>query len=106
NWSHNDNKARFHISVGVAYGSDTELVKQLLLNVARSNAEVIRHPSPLVRFVNFGDSSLDFELHFWSSEFIRIEDVKSEMRFKIDQAFRENNITIPFPQRDIWLKKD
>lgn len=104
NWSHNDNKARFYIKVGVAYGSDTELVKQLLLDIARSNAEVIRHPAPFVRFVDFGDSSLDFELHFWSHEFIRIEDVKSDMRFKIDQAFRENGVTIPFPQRDVWMK--
>ncbi|MEQ8702504.1 MAG: mechanosensitive ion channel [Phaeodactylibacter sp.] len=104
NWSHNDNKARFYIKVGVTYGSDTELVKQLLLDIARSNAEVIRHPAPFVRFVDFGDSSLDFELHFWSHEFIRIEDVKSAIRFKIDQAFRENNVVIPFPQRDVWMK--
>ena len=104
NWSHNDNKARFHIKVGVAYGSDTERVKQLLLDIARSNADVIRHPAPFVRFVDFGNSSLDFELHFWSHEFIRIEDVKSEMRFNIDKAFRENNVTIPFPQRDVWMK--
>lgn len=104
NWSHNDNKARFYIKIGVAYGSDTELVKQLLLDIARSNAEVIRHPAPFVRFVDFGNSSLDFELHFWSHEFIRIEDVKSDMRFKIDQAFRENGVTIPFPQRDVWMK--
>jgi small-conductance mechanosensitive channel len=104
NWSHNDNKARFYIQVGVAYGSDTELVRQLLLDIARSNAEVIRHPAPFVRFVDFGNSSLDFQLHFWSHEFIRIEDVKSDMRFKIDQAFRENGVTIPFPQRDVWMK--
>ena len=104
NWSHNDNKARFYIKVGVAYGSDTELVKQLLLDIARSNADVIRHPAPFVRFIDFGNSALDFELHFWSHEFIRIENVKSDMRFKIDQAFRENGVTIPFPQRDVWMK--
>jgi len=104
NWSHNDNKARFYINVGVAYGSDTALVKKLLLNVARSNAFVLRHPPPFVRFVDFGNSSLDFELHFWSHEFIRIEDVKSDIRFEIDQAFRDNGVTIPFPQRDVWMR--
>ena len=106
NWSHYDNKARFMVNVGVAYGSDTELVKQLMIEVARNNPYVIRHPSPFVRFTNFGDSSLDFEIHFWSHEFIRIEDIKSDLRFDIDKAFRENGITIPFPQRDIWMRKE
>jgi len=106
NWSHNDNKARFYITVGVAYGSDTELVKNLLLNVARGNAFVLRHPPPFVRFVDFGNSSLDFELHFWSHEFIRIENIKSDMRFDIDRVFRENNVTIPFPQRDVWMRRE
>ncbi|MCG8327442.1 MAG: mechanosensitive ion channel [Chitinophagales bacterium] len=105
NWSHYDNKARFKVAVGVAYGSDTELVKQILIKIARENAYVVRHPSPFVRFVNFGDSSLDFEIHFWSHEFIRIEDIMSDMRFEIDKAFRENNISIPFPQRDVWMRK-
>ncbi|MCB0589623.1 MAG: mechanosensitive ion channel [Phaeodactylibacter sp.] len=104
NWSHNDNKARFFVQVGVAYGSDTELVKKILLNVARENAFVLRHPPPFVRFVDFGDSSLDFQIHFWSHEFIRIEDVKSDIRFEIDKNFRENGVTIPFPQRDVWMK--
>ncbi|MCB9302230.1 MAG: mechanosensitive ion channel [Lewinellaceae bacterium] len=104
NWSHNDNKARFLVKVGVAYGTDTALVKKLLLNVARENAFVIRHPPPFVRFTDFGESSLDFEIHFWTHEFIRIEDVKSDMRFEIDKAFRENQVTIPFPQRDVWMK--
>ena len=104
NWSHNDNKARFFVQVGVAYGSDTELVKKILLNVARENAFVLRHPPPFVRFVDFGDSSLDFQIHFWSHEFIRIEDVKSDMRFEIDRLFRENKVTIPFPQRDVWMR--
>ncbi|MCB0568594.1 MAG: mechanosensitive ion channel, partial [Phaeodactylibacter sp.] len=104
NWSHNDSKARFLVKVGVAYGSDTALVKKLLLNVARENAFVLRHPAPFVRFIDFGESSLDFELHFWTHEFIRIEDIKSDMRFEIDQTFRDNQVTIPFPQRDVWMR--
>ena len=59
---------------------------------------------PFVRFLDFGDSSLDFEIHFWSKEVWRIEFVKSRMRFEIDKKFRENNVSIPFPQRDLHVK--
>jgi len=104
NWSHNDDRVRFMLSVGVAYGSDTALVKKLLLEAARNNVYVLEHPSPFIRFTNFGNSSLDFELHFYSRNFIVIEDIKSDLRFTIDQAFRENGVTIPFPQQDIWFK--
>lgn len=105
NWTHYDDRVRFKINVGVAYGSKTELVKQLLLGVAKDNVYVLEHPSPMVRFISFGDSSLDFELIFWSRNVIVIEDVKSDMRFEIDRLFRENEIEIPFPQRDVWMKK-
>lgn len=104
NWSHFDDKARFKVTVGVAYGSDTELVKEIMLNVARENVFVLEHPSPSVFFAGFGDSSLDFELYFWSRNFMFIERVKSDIRFEIDRKFRENNVTIPFPQRDLWIK--
>ncbi len=104
NWSHFDNKARFHIAVGVAYGSDTQKVKELLQQVAKENIYVIKYPYPFVRFINFGESSLDFELHFWTRNFIVIEDIKSDMRFEIDRLFREHQIEIPFPQRDVWTK--
>ncbi|MBK7873056.1 MAG: mechanosensitive ion channel [Saprospiraceae bacterium] len=104
NWSHTDNIARFQVRVGVAYGSDTQLVKNLLLEVAKKHPKILEDPDPRVRFIDFADSSLNFEVHFWSQELFRIEDVKSDLRFAIDQAFRENNVTIPFPQRDVWFK--
>jgi len=104
NWSHYDSKARFHIAIGVAYGSDTAKVKKLLLEVARENIYVLKRPGPFIRFKNFGDSSLDFELHFWTRNFIVIEDIKSDMRFEIDRLFRENEVEIPFPQRDVWSR--
>ncbi|MFK8007519.1 MAG: mechanosensitive ion channel family protein [Saprospiraceae bacterium] len=106
NWSHLDEKVRFLISVGVAYGSDTKLVKKILLDIAAEHPEIVEHPNPFVRFTNFGNSSLDFELHFFSRNFIRIEDVKSDLRFEIDNAFRENDVEIPFPQRVVWMKGD
>lgn len=105
NWSHYDDKVRFSLSLGVAYGSDTELVKKLLIKIAKDNVYVLDFPNPIIRFVNFGDSSLDFELHFWSRNFIIIEDIKSDLRFAIDLEFREHKISIPFPQRDVWMKK-
>jgi small-conductance mechanosensitive channel len=105
NWSHFDSKARFHVSVGVAYGSDTELVRNILDEVASAHPKVQRRPKPIIRFVNFGDSSLDFEVLFWSRELIQIEDVKSDLRLEIDRRFREAKVTIPFPQRDVWMRK-
>ncbi len=106
NWSHFDEKVRFKVSVGVAYGSDTQLVRKLLSKVAQENIYVLEYPSPFVRFIDFGSSSLDFELVFHSRNLIVIEDVKSDMRFEIDQLFREHNIEIPFPQRDVWIKRE
>lgn len=104
NWNHSDDKARFSVAVGVAYGTDTTLVKNLLLSVAKENPDILPTPEPFVRFTNFGDSSLDFELHFWSTRFMIIENVKSDLRFSIDDVFRKNNISIPFPQRDVWMR--
>lgn len=104
NWSHYDNKARFKVMIGVAYGSDTDVVKQILLQVARKNIYVLKHPAPRIRFVNFGESSLDFELLFWASNFVVIEDIKSDLRFSINKAFRNHSIEIPFPQRDLWVR--
>ncbi|MGH1433997.1 MAG: mechanosensitive ion channel family protein [Lewinella sp.] len=105
NWSHFDSKARFRVGVGVAYGSDTALVKGILLEAAEKHTRIVRRPKPFVRFVNFGDSSLDFEILFWTRDLLGIEDVKSDLRFAIDKAFREANISIPFPQRDLWIKQ-
>lgn len=105
NWSHQDDKVRFILEVGVAYGSDTELVKKILVQVAKDNIYILGKPFPSVRFINFGESSLDFHLLVWSRNFIVIEDIKSDLRFEIDRLFRENNVAIPFPQRDVWMRK-
>jgi small-conductance mechanosensitive channel len=104
NWDHDEHKARFKVSLGVAYGTDVQKVKKILLEVAEENSDVLSSPPPSVRFEDFGTSSLDFSLVFWSSNLFFIEVVKSNLRFAIDEKFRENNIQIPFPQRDIWLK--
>ena len=104
NWSRSNKKTRFAIDVGVAYGSDTRLVEKILKEVATKHSSVLNNPEPYVFFNAFGNSSLDFKLLFFSNYLFRIERVKSEIRFEIDQAFRENGITIAFPQMDIWFK--
>ena len=104
NWSHVERKARFHVGVGDAYGSNTAQVKEILLKVANDHPRILKTPSPIVRFLDFGNSSLDFEIIFWSRDFLRIEDVKSDVRFAIDQGFRDGGVEIPFPQRDLWIR--
>jgi small-conductance mechanosensitive channel len=106
NLTHNNNKVRFEIAIGVAYGSDTSAVKKLLLQAVKNNPYILDYPAPFVRFVGFGDSSLDFEIYFFSRNLIVIEDIKSDIRFDIDKLFRENNIEIPYPQRVVWSKKE
>lgn len=101
NWSHIEKKTRFNIEVGVAYGSDVELVRKVLLQCANEHDSVSSHPKPSVRFSDFSDSSLNFILLFYSLQTFRVEDIKSDIRFMIDAAFRENHIRIPFPQRDV-----
>ncbi len=105
NWTANGKETREHILVGVAYGSDTELVKQLLLKAAASHPAVLAEPKPLVLFVNFGDSSLDFKLIFTLNDSFLASIPKSDIRFKIDTLFKEHNISIPFPQRDVHVIK-
>jgi small-conductance mechanosensitive channel len=105
NWSQNKKTTRFHVSVGVAYGSDTAMVKQILLDCARENPQIKKNPAPAVFFNDFGSSSLDFSLYFFSDNLFRIERTKSDLRFEIDKQFRESKITIPFPQRDLWIKQ-
>ncbi|MDB4107051.1 mechanosensitive ion channel [Bacteroidia bacterium] len=105
NWSSNDAINRFKINIGVAYGSDVELVKKLLIEAAWKHTKVITNPAPMVLFNDFGESSLDFELVFWSPHLFPIEQVQSDLRFTIDASFRENGITIPFPQRDVHMIK-
>lgn len=104
NWSQNNRVTRFAVEVGVAYGSDTKLVEQLLLEAVKDHKDVNKTPKPIVQFRDFGNSSLDFAVLFHSKNLFRIEMTKSEIRYIIDQKFRENNITIPFPQHDIWIR--
>ncbi len=105
NWTQNGTTTRESVQVGVAYGSDVQLVKKLLLQAAKSHHKVLKYPEPLVLFSNFGDSSLDFTLIFSLNDSFQAIIPQSDIRFKIDELFRENNVSIPFPQRDIHIIK-
>lgn len=106
NWSHANETARFKVSVGVDYSSDVDLVTEILLKSVTGHKAVLKAPKPFVRFEDFGDSSLDFSIFFWSDKIFPIENVKSEIRYTISKSFRENNVTIPFPQRVVHMVKE
>lgn len=107
NWVLHDSFGVIHVPIGVAYGSDTKLIKELLLEVAQEHKEIISRPNlqqPTVRFKGFGDSSLDFVLVTLVKSVTKRFDIISELNFAIDEKFKQHNITIPFPQRDLHFK--
>lgn len=104
NWSHQAMKTRFKVSVGVAYGSPVDKVMQILKESANEHPQISDDTLIEVRLVDFGNSSLDFHVLFFSDEIFKIEKVKSEIREIISRKFLENNISIPFPQMDVYLK--
>jgi len=103
NYTQNRKTTRESITIGVAYGSDTRLVEKLLLKCTQEHSSVLKKPKPFVTFEDFGDSALIFNLNFYINESFRSPKMKSDLRFRIDEFFRENNISIPFPQRDVHL---
>jgi small-conductance mechanosensitive channel len=104
NWSHNRQLTRFTVTVGVSYGSDVELVRQLLQEVADENDDISNTRKPDIFFQDFGDSALIFDLKFWADPFLQIGKIRSGVRFAINAKFKEHNVSIPFPQRDIHIK--
>ena len=103
NWSFKDKRIRRNITVGVAYGSDIELVRKSLLEIADHTAKVLKYPRPDVLFRDFGDSALVFKLRVWT-DIDNMLTVETAIRFEIDRVFREQSIEISFPQRDIHIR--
>lgn len=103
NWSFGSDLTRFNIKVGVAYGSDTELVRKLLKQAALSHPEVKKTEPIIVRMNDFGNNALEMELFFWADQTWQVEVHKSEIRFEIDRLFRQHGVTIPFPQRTLHV---
>ena len=105
NWTHKDPRGRAEIVVGVAYGTDMDLVRELLIRCALTNPDVLKTPPPYVLFSDFGDNALILHLRFWIMHVVLATDrVKSAIRFDIDRVFRENNIEIAYPQQDIHIR--
>lgn len=105
NWSHNDRLVRFNFPVGVSYKEDPANIKKLLLEVATDNKGVLKNPAPDVLFDEFGDSSLNFTLRVWTSQYTdRPNVLKSQLYYTIFAKFKEHNVEIPFPQRDLHIK--
>jgi small-conductance mechanosensitive channel len=103
NYTQNHKTTREAIKIGVAYGSDVDTVTSLLQEVAQEHSSVLKNPKPFVLFEDFGDSALLFSLNYFVTDSFSDPKTKSEMRYRIDAKFRANNISIPFPQRDIHL---
>lgn len=102
NWSHNDRKVRFKIPVTVSYGTDIDLLDQLLLKVASENPDVLKDPAPGMRLMEFGDNGLQVELRAWSTTLIRRKGVLiSKLNIAIYKIFAEHGIEIPYPRRDV-----
>ena len=107
NWSHNDRSIRYRIPIGVSYKENPEEVRQLLLDVADRNENVLAEPTPVVFFDEFGDSSINFTLAIWTATFTdRPRLLKSEILFEVFRVFKEKGIEIPFPQRDVHIKSE
>lgn len=103
NYTQNHKTTREHVTIGVAYGSDVQLVTKILEAVVDNQRGVLKNPKPFVLFEDFGDSAMLFSLNFFISDSFTDPRIKSEIRYKIDAAFRENNVVIPFPQRDLHI---
>jgi len=106
NWTNQSKKTRFNIKIGVAYGSDVDLVIKVLKESVLEHPDIMDKSAVDVRFLDFGESSLDFKVLFFSRNVFRIEKIKSDIRKIIYKKFNENNIKIPFPQRDVYINPD
>jgi small-conductance mechanosensitive channel len=103
NYTQNHKTTRELVKVGVAYGSDVKKVEELLLQSVAEQRGVLKAPKPLVLFEDFGESALQFSVMFYITDSFSDPIIKSEIRYRIDQLFKENKISIPFPQRDIHV---
>lgn len=103
NWTLGSSTRRSEIRIGVAYGTDLELTKELLFGILEKNENVLMRPLPKIWFIKFGDSSIDLVMKYWISHFDFDYDTRSELIIAIDKTFKENNIVIPFSQHDIHL---
>ena len=104
NWSHGHPVSRLHVPLGTAYGSPIEQVHTAAIEAAQTHPEVLRYPKPQLRFLGFGDSSLDFDLIVWIRDPRHQFDIKSDLYYLLEANLNRYHIEIPFPQRDLNLR--
>jgi small-conductance mechanosensitive channel len=106
NWTLSDRKRRLKINVGVSYDSDPDVVIEILKEVAESHVDVEKVPEPRPRFLGFGESSLDFQLLFWISDYENGFSIETDMILNLYKKLKDKGIEIPYPKRDIRIVKD
>jgi small-conductance mechanosensitive channel len=104
NWTLKERSGRGIIKIGVSYGADVDKVREILFEMADKRREILSYPAPQVVFMDFGASSLDFELRYFLRDIGDVIAVASSIRFELVQRFRDEGIEIPFPQRDLNLR--
>ncbi len=106
NWTSNSRSCRQHVFISVAYGSDTQQVVKVLLDIAEKHRDTLAYPKPVVQFLNFGDSNLDFRLSFWVRDYDISAGVSSDIRFAINKRFEEEHINIAYPTMDLNVHEE
>ena len=107
NWSYSSREVRVKAPVGVSYGSDLNLVEKLLYQAVQETPRILKNPKPRVNIIGFGDNSVDFDLRFWIRDPEEgLANIRSEVYKNVWQLFAENDVEIPFPQRDINLRNN
>ena len=104
NWTFSNNRVRIEVPVGVSYSSDLNIARKIMLDAANNHERCLGYPSAECYVTSFGDSSIDLLLHFWVSDIVEGRlSPKSEVMMEIWEKFKENNIVIPFPQREVKM---
>lgn len=104
NWSYSDRSVRQRIPIQISYENDPEIAMQLLLDAIQDNSRVLKTPEPAARLIGFGDNGINLELRIWINDpELGIANVVSDVNLTIWKSFKENNISIPYPQRDVRI---
>jgi len=106
NWSVGGNRRRVAILIGVAYDSDLEAVKGLLLEILNADQRIMKKPAPFVQYEQFNSSSIDVKVYFWTRDFRDALAIKSDVIIAVNTSFKQNHVKIPFPQQDVYIKTD
>jgi potassium efflux system protein len=103
NWTLSNKRRRMELQIGVSFKSDPHFVRDLFQQILSEHNEILKNPEPYLLFTGLGESSLNFSLYFWVSDFAEAKRIRSEVLFRVFDVLKEHHIDIPFPQRDIHL---